>query len=198
MNEISRNPNKIRRVLIWLLFNVLIFFAVAITNGFIVYFIGLLSSCLLASWMLTSFLFSATSSKHQIRAFTKILLVGIGILCVAVFTYGHPFYVGTTLAVVIHEMRILNRYDFGPITAFLSPAISLLPIITISHASYTELTLSSLTYRYEAILGYVAVVAILVVTILLIKRDDRNLLPLLGKNEKEYAFEKVGIPKSLR
>ena len=195
--KLNITPNKIKRVLIWLLFNVLIFFAVAITNGFVVYFFGLLSSCLLASWMITSFLFSPASPQKQSGVFSKIFLMGIGILCGAVFTYGHPFYLGATLAIVIHEMRILFRYKLSPLTAFLSPLISLLPIIPISHASYTELTLSSLTYQFEAILGYVIVVITLLVGILLIKRDDRNLLPLLGKSEEEYAFEKVGIPKFL-
>lgn len=196
--ELIRNPTKIGRLLIWLLCNMLIFFAVAITNGYIIYFIGLLSSCLIASWMLTSFLFPGASSKPRTGTFVKILLVGIGILCVAGFTYGHPLYVATTLAIVIHEMRILNRYNFGPLAAFLSPFISLLPIIQISHASYSELILFPSMYEYDDILGYIIVAAILVVAILLIKRDDMNLLPLLGKNVEEYAFEKVGIPKRLR
>ena len=112
----------------------------------------------------------------------------------------HTAYLGATIAVAVHEMRILNRYGLGPFTSFFSPLVSLLPIIPISHASatYSRLTLSSLTYSFEPVLGYLVVIGILVCTIVLIKKDDRCLLQLIGKNEKKDAFETVGVPKWLR
>ena len=83
----------------------------------------------------------------------------------------------------------------GAISALCSPVVSLFPIIFISHVSYTPLTLSSVTYPFEAIIGYATVTVLLMVAITMIKKDDRTFLPLLGKSEDDYGFEKVGVPK---
>jgi len=198
VDEQTKHPSRKVRICAGVGVNILIFVAVAITNGFVIFFLGLISSCLLSSWVLTAFLVHTNSHKKQLALLPKVLLVTIGVLVCVGFIYGHPIYVGATLAVVIHEMRVLDRYNLGPLSAVFSPAISLLPIIPISHASYVELTLSSATYSFEPIIGYLLIIVILLKVVSLIKKDDEELLPLVGKTPEEYAFETIGVPKWIR
>jgi hypothetical protein len=97
--------------------------------------------------------------------------------CGILLMYGHPLYVATTLGILAYQMRLLNRHDYGCVAAFCLPFISLLPIIPISHASYTELVISSEWYRADDLFGYLSVCVVLVAALLLVKRDDGNLLP---------------------
>jgi hypothetical protein len=194
----TARPTRLGRFCLWLVFIVLIFFSVAVTNGFVIFFLGVVSSCLLSSWMLTAFLVCRGNRGKSLAPFLKVILVAIGIIGLAGFVYGHPLYVGTVLAVVIYEMRVLNRYDLGPIAAIASPVVSILPIVPISHATYARLVLFTQTSAVEPIFGYLLVGILFVSAIMLIKKDDARLLPLVGKTEEEFAFENVGVPKWLR
>jgi len=188
-------PNKILRVIVWVGVNVAIFFAVVVTNGLLVYSIGTLSSCLFAAWMLTPFIMPKQLSKPRTHWLVKIVLVTIGVVCGALLAYAHPVYLAVTIGVTIHAIRILNRYSLGPVSAIIAPIVTMLPLILTSHASYTPLTISSVTYRYEAIGGYAFVVIALIAATALLTKDDWQLLPRVGKSPRLDAFEKVGIPK---
>jgi len=188
-------PNKILRVITWIGINVAIFFAVAVTNGLLVYALSTVASCLFAAWMLTPFLIPRQLPKPTTHRLTKIVLVTVGTLCGSLLTYGHPFYLAVTIGVTIHAMRVLNRYSLGPVSAVIAPIITICPLILTSHASYSPLTLSSITYLFEAIGGYVFVVIALLAVIVLLKRDDWQLLPLIGKSPDLDGFENVGVPR---
>ncbi len=195
----SRVPQRRRtiRVIWWLITNIVLFFAVAITNGFVIFFIALVGSCLLASWMSTPFLLGPKKQTSVRSKLINVVLVVAGAIAGALFGNGSPFYVAAMLGVVFHEMRILNRYAYGPIAAFCVPFISLLPIVPISHASYSKLVVFDDFQGMSDLVGYLVASGVLISAILLLKRDDRNLLPLVGKNEKEHGFELVGTPKWL-
>jgi hypothetical protein len=184
-------PTKSLRIIAWLGLNAAITLAVAVTNGLLVYSIGAVSSCLLAAWMLTPFLIRKNPSEPAHR-FVKIALVTVGVICGALFTYGHPFYLVVTIGVTIHAMRVLNRYSLTPLLSIVAPIITMLPLIPISHASYMPFTISSITYRYEAIGGYAFVVIALFAALLLLKKDDWTLLPIIGKSPQVDGFENVG------
>jgi hypothetical protein len=179
-------------------FNILIFFGVAVTNGLIVFFVGALSSCLSSAWMLTAFLVRPARRGKSLALPLKVVLVAVGIVALVGFTYAHPIYLATVVGVVIHEMRVLDRYDLGPIAAISAPVVSILPLVPTSHASYSQLTLSSETAAFEPLVGYLLVTVLLVVVIVLIKKDDRELLPLVGKTDEQFAFETVGVPNWMR
>lgn len=189
----ERYVSRFGRTIVWIVVNVFLLFAVAITNGFLVFFLALLASFLLSSWMLTSFLVRPQPRMAHIGAFTKIALATIGTTCAVLWIYGNPFYIGATPGVLIYEMRILSRYNFGCVAAFCLPLVSLLPIILISHTSYTELVVSNEWYRIDDLLGYLVACAALVAAILLVKRDNRNLSPLVGKGPDSFLQEGADI-----
>ncbi len=188
---------KWKRLAVWIPVNLIIFVAVAITNGLLVFAIGAFSSNLFSLWMLTAFVLKKDHG-HKLSSGKKVTLIALGTLVGAAFAYGHPLYLGLTLAFVIHEMILLDRFGLGAFSAFCAPVVSLVPIVNISHASYTLLTLSSATYQFEAIIGYAVVTILLVTSVALLKRDDKQLLPIVGKTELEYGIEKIGAHRWLR
>lgn len=181
-----------RRVAWWLTTNVLLFFSVAVTNGFVVFFFALLTSCLVASWMATPFLLLRPHASRARRG-TKWLVVWIGILTSTLLANGHPLFVAAIYAVTLHEMRVLDRYTFGLVAAAVLPTISILPIVPMSHAAYSELVLDNAWADIDGLVGTGVVVVLLSVTIVLLKQDDHELLPLIGKAEADDGFEKVGM-----
>jgi hypothetical protein len=181
----ARYPSRVARGILWLLFNVLIFFAVAITNGFLVFFLAVLSSCLASAWMITAFLVRPARHGTPLPVPLAIILVAIGAVGPMAFTNANPFYAATILGVVIHEMRVLNRFVLGPIAAVCAPLVSILPLIPTSHAAYSQLTLSPETAFFEPIIGYLLVLALLIIVFFLLKADDRKLLPLVGKTHEQ-------------
>lgn len=189
-------PNKFLRIIAWLAVNAVITLAVAVTNGILVYSLGVVSSCLLAAWMLTPFLIPKGPPNTDIHWFVKIVLVTVGVIVGALPTYGHPVYLAVTIGVTIHAMRLLDRYSLRALSAVIAPIITMLPLVLMSHASYMPFTISSVTYRYEAIGGYAFVVITLVAAIMLLKKDDWELLPIIGKSPQVDAFENVGVPKA--
>ena len=178
------------RVALWIVLNSAIFVAVSITNGFLVYFLGATASLLFSSWMLTLFLIRS-DMRPKPNPIAKISVAILGTAIGTVFVYGHPLYVGTTWVVLIYSMRLLNRYEMGIASSFLGPLVSLSPLVMISHASYTMLTLSTFTYRYEAIIGYIAATVLLFVSVGLIFKDDQNFLPMVGKSPQAFGIGRL-------
>lgn len=191
-------PNRTGRAAIWLGINVLILLGVAITNGVIVFFIAVVSSCLWSAWMLTAFLVRPVRRGGGFAPILKVALVAIGIAAPFPLTYAHPVYAAIILGVVIHEMRVLNRYELGPVAAICAPAVSMLPLIPTSHSAYTQLTLSPQTAPFEPAIGYLTVAALFIAVSVLLKKDDFILLPLVGKTNEESGFETVGVPRWIR
>jgi hypothetical protein len=189
--------NRYARVAWWLLCTCLLFLSVAVTNGFVIFFFSLVGSCLLASWMITPFIISKRPPLPSPRRPFRWALAGLGIIIGGALANAHPFYVAAILGVAIHQLRILNRYEFGHLAAFLIPVVSLLPVAQMSHAAYSELVLAPSMAGVDDIIGYMVAIIILGMAIILLKRDDNRILPLLGKSEQVDGFDKVGVPRWL-
>ncbi len=187
-------PSRVGRASLWVGANVLILFAIAITNGLLVFFVGAVSSCLFSVWMCTAFLVRFRRGK-PLTPFLKVVLVAVGILPPMAFASANPFYTAVILGVVIHGMRILNRYDLGPISAMCAAAVSVLPLVSASHIVDSQLVFYPEWAAFEPIIGHLVVVILFGAGILLIKNDDWNLLPLVGKTEEKFGFETVGVPR---
>lgn len=187
-------PNIAGRVVVWLSANIAILLSVALSNGLIAFFLGIVCSCLLSAWMMSAFLVRRGRQRRDTNQLVNTILSAVGILAPSALAYGHPIYIAILLAVVIHELRILSRYGYGKAGAFFIPLVSTLPLIPISHSSYAPLAVLG---TIGPLIGYVVLVALLLVDLLLLMRDDQILLPLVGKTTDTDGFEKVGVPKWL-
>jgi hypothetical protein len=188
-------PNRAGRAAVWFGINIFILFGVAVTNGVIVFFMAVVSSCLSSAWMITAFLVRPVSRGGGVTPIIKVGLVAIGIVVPFAFTYVRPVYAAIILGVVIHEMRVLNRYEVGAFAAICAPAVSILPLIPTSYSADMQLTFSPEIAPFEPAIGYLVVVVLFVAVNILIKKDDIVLLPLVGKTDRQFGFETVGVPK---
>jgi hypothetical protein len=188
----ANHPNIAGRIVVWLAANVAILLSVAITNGLVAFFLGVVCSCLLSAWMFSALLVRRGRQRRNENRTANTILSAFGILGPSAFAYGHPIYIAILIGVVIHELRILSRYGYGKAGAFFIPLVSTMPLIPISHSSYSLLALFGSS---GFLIGYTALIALLIVDILLLKRDDLALLPLVGKTAETHAFDRVGVPK---
>lgn len=169
------HPRQLGRVLLWIAQSVLVFVAVAITNGWIVFFLGATASFLFSAWMLTPFVRKGFDVAQQTPRLKKWGFAALGGVVGLSLAYGNPIYLGTAIAVLCYELKVLDQHGLSAGRAFWSSLISAVPVAQISHASYASLTLSSITYRYEAIIGFVLVVLLLLVSVALLVKDGSKL-----------------------